>query len=110
MKVSNSKGIANHAGPESCAGGSNSTGEAWTGEKAGWVLSLEKGNVPCADSVRGEAGNITSAITQAKGGHGVVGDPMQAWKHFKRESGEPLFAQRKDGTLGRSGKSEDTSQ
>ena len=110
MKVSNSKGIANHTGPKSCAGGSNSTGEAWTGEKAGWVLSHEKGELPCADPVRVGAGNITIAITQAKGGHGAVGDPRQAWKHFKRESGEPLFAQREDGTLGRSGKSEDTSR
>ena len=70
----------------------------------------KEGKLPCADSFREEAGNTTSAILRAKGGHGAVGDPRQAWKHFKRESGEPLFAQREDGTLGRSGKSEDTSR
>jgi hypothetical protein len=110
VKVSNSKGIANHIGPESCVDGSNSIGEALTGEQAGWVLSHEKDNkLPCADHFRSWVGKITSAITQAKGGHGEVGDPKQAWKHFERESGEPWYASCEDGTAGRIRKSKDRS-
>ncbi len=35
------KGVANHHGPESCAGGGNAAGEALTGLHAGQVLSSE---------------------------------------------------------------------
>ncbi len=41
MKVSYVEGLATHSGPESCAGAGNRTGEALTGERAGWVLSRE---------------------------------------------------------------------
>ena len=38
MQVSDSEGLANHAGPESCAGFGNGVPEALTGECAGRVL------------------------------------------------------------------------
>lgn len=41
MKVSNVKGLANRDDPESCDEWSNPSGEALTGESAGWVLSRE---------------------------------------------------------------------
>jgi hypothetical protein len=41
MKESYVEGLATHDGPESCAGGGNSVGEALTGVRAGWVLSRE---------------------------------------------------------------------
>ena len=41
VQVLHSKGLANHTGPESCAGTSNRSGEALTGERAGWVSSRE---------------------------------------------------------------------
>jgi hypothetical protein len=41
MKESNSKGVANRTGPESCRGGGNSAREALTGVRAGWVSSRE---------------------------------------------------------------------
>jgi len=41
MKESNGEGIANHTGPESCVDDLQRRGEALTGERAGWVLSLE---------------------------------------------------------------------
>ena len=41
MKELHSKGLANHAGPESCEEVSNDLLEALTGERAGWVLSRE---------------------------------------------------------------------
>src|SRR5919206_4185748 len=41
MKESYVEGIADHNGPESCAGVREDTGEALTGESVGWVLSRE---------------------------------------------------------------------
>src|SRR6202035_866588 len=41
MKESHRKGVANHPGPESCAGSRETVGEALTGAHAGWVLSCE---------------------------------------------------------------------
>lgn len=41
MKESYGEGLANHTGPESCAGGREPTGEALTGEHAGQPLSSE---------------------------------------------------------------------
>ena len=41
MKESHSEGVANHAGPESCATHREVCREALTGESAGWVLSRE---------------------------------------------------------------------
>ncbi len=41
MKEPYRKGLANHLGPESCAGGGNAAGEALTGVHAGQVLSSE---------------------------------------------------------------------
>ena len=46
MKELYNEGIANHIGPESCAGGGNVMGEALTGVHAGWVLSRERSNGP----------------------------------------------------------------
>jgi len=44
MKEPYDEGIANHIGPESCAGGGNVMGEALTGVHAGRVLSRERFN------------------------------------------------------------------
>src|SRR5262245_59245617 len=41
VQVSDSEGLANHAGPESCAGFGNGVCEALTGERAGRVESPE---------------------------------------------------------------------
>ena len=41
MQVPYGEGIANHAGPESCAADRKGRGEALTGERAGRVLSRE---------------------------------------------------------------------
>ena len=41
MKVSCDEGLASHVGSESCVGVREDTGEALTGERAGWVLSSE---------------------------------------------------------------------
>jgi len=52
VQVPDSEGLANHTGPESCAGTGNGVGEALTGEDAGRVLSPEIGLVLGADALR----------------------------------------------------------
>ena len=41
MKEPHAEGLADHGGPESCAGTREGVDEALTGEGAGWVLSRE---------------------------------------------------------------------
>jgi hypothetical protein len=52
MKASYDEGLANHIGPESCADNGNITGEALTGESAGWVLSPVRDINPSADALQ----------------------------------------------------------
>ena len=52
MKESDTEGIANHSGPESCVRISNGVCEALTGVHAGWVLSPEKRLIQSADVVK----------------------------------------------------------
>ena len=51
MQVPDSEGLANHTGPESCAGVGNGVGEALTGEHAGRVWSPEIGLLLGADAL-----------------------------------------------------------
>src|SRR5262249_32285605 len=51
-QVAGSEGLANHAGPESCASLGNEVREAVTGERAGRVWSPESGQVLGADVLR----------------------------------------------------------
>ena len=41
MQEPHKKGLANHLDPQSCAGGCEAAGEAWTGAHAGQPLSSE---------------------------------------------------------------------
>jgi len=52
VQVSDSEGLANHAGPESCASFGNGAREALTGERAGRVWSPEIGLFLGADALR----------------------------------------------------------
>src|SRR6185369_4095614 len=89
MKESYRKGIANHTGPESCAGGRKGAGEALTGVQAGWVLSREMGLFQGADVVKAGgrqegADRYREAVTPC-----AVRDPRHAWKLYAREPGDP---------------------
>ncbi len=56
MKESYREGLANHPGPESCAGDGNIPGEALTGVHTGQLLSSESPSPACRpDSLRGKA-------------------------------------------------------
>jgi hypothetical protein len=65
MKESYNEGIASHIGPESCAFGRESEGEALTGECAGRVWSREDPRVQGADAVLRVEGN-TERIDSAR--------------------------------------------
>ncbi len=46
MKESYGEGLATHTGPESCGAAREGGDEAWTGERAGQVLSRERSQTP----------------------------------------------------------------
>ena len=96
MQVSHSEGVANHTGPESCAGIREDAGEALTGERIGQPLSRESLIFPDDDVVRNTEGNMGSAITRAPTQSGVVEDPEHVRKLLAREPGGLGFGRRLD--------------
>ena len=88
VKVSDSEGLANHTGPESCVVVGNGCGEALTGERAGRVLSSE---IKVLSRCR-RAPNTRKAIrhTPTRRGVGRLGgveDPWHARKPLARDPG-----------------------
>ena len=75
MEVHCSEGLANHIGPESCAGAREGVCEALTGERIGQPLSLVKPLVPSADVLRKAEGNTTQALSQVWCRLGGVREP-----------------------------------
>jgi len=91
MKVSHDKGLASHIGPESCVCGREEVDEALTGERAGRVLSRERGYRPGrrrSQRIR----KATQGIATRRGMSWpcVVGDPAHARKLLAREPGDPM--------------------
>ena len=58
MQVHCDEGIANHIGPEPCAGIREGVGEASAGERAGQPLSRDRKLIPGADAVCVAEGNM----------------------------------------------------
>ena len=96
MQVSHSEGVANHTGPESCAGIREDAGEALTGERIGQPSSRESLIFPDADVVRNTEGNMGSAITRGPTQSGVVEDPEHVRKLLAWEPGGLGFDRRLD--------------
>jgi hypothetical protein len=93
VKVPHGEGVANHIGPEPCAGTRESVGEASVGERIGQPWSRESKIVSGADVVRiteGEmdGGVIASARPTRRGRR-----PWHVWTLFVRESGDLGFGQ-----------------
>ena len=68
MQVHYDEGIANHIGPEPCAGIREDVGEALTGVRAGQPLSRDRKLIPGADAVcvaEGKTSECASASTRA---------------------------------------------
>ena len=75
MQVHYDEGVANHIGPEPCAGIREDVGEASVGERAGQPLSRDRKLIPGADAVCVAEGKCPRAPTQALGQPGVVEEP-----------------------------------
>jgi len=63
VRVHCDEGVANHIGPESCAGPREGFGEALTGVRTGQPLSREMTFLLGADSVINEEGNMTGRVS-----------------------------------------------
>ena len=61
MQVHYDEGIANHIGPEPCAGIREDAGEASAGERAGQPLSRDRKVIPGADAVCVAEGNMSKS-------------------------------------------------
>ena len=88
MKVCHDEGLANHIGPEPCAGIREDAGEASAGERAGQPSSRERKLIPGADAVPLAEGNtdgraIASAWTARRGQR-----PWHARTLLAREPGD----------------------
>ena len=59
MQVHYDEGVANHIGPEPCAGIREDVGEASAGERAGQPLSRDRKLIPGADAVCVAEGNMS---------------------------------------------------
>jgi len=91
MKVSYDEDLANHIGPESCVYSRKAVREALTGERAGWVLSRERGFASeCRRRQRVRKATRNTSLTQDVFRLRVVVDPMHARKLFAREPGGPM--------------------
>jgi hypothetical protein len=75
VQVHYDEGIANHIGPEPCAGIREAVGEASVGERAGQPLSRDRKLIPGADAVCVAEDNMSKAPTQALGQPGVAEEP-----------------------------------
>jgi len=109
VQVLDSKGLANHTGPESCAGAGNRPGEALTGERVGRVLSREIAQLRSADGVEMPEGH-TAPDDMARLGQALRGLRPRTCTHAPcagtgRARVRPLEQQ-----AGRIGKSKDVSR
>jgi RNA-directed DNA polymerase len=92
MKDSYDEDLANHIGPESCVYWREVVHEALTGERAGWVLSREKGYEPgCRRRQRARKAKRNGSLLRETFRPREVVDPMHVRKLFAREPGDPTF-------------------
>ena len=97
MQVHYDEGIANHIGPEPCAGVREDVGEASAGESAGQPLNRERLIIPDADTVPNVEGNmdrraIASAWTIRRGHR-----PWHVQTLLVREPGDLTVGQQPSG-------------
>ena len=110
MKVHYDEGIANHIGPEPCAGVREDTGEASVGDRIGQPLSREIGVFLGADAVPVAEGNMDGrAIASAR----LAQRGLRPW-HVRtllaRESGDLMPDQGGLPSLARTGKARSRSR
>jgi hypothetical protein len=75
VQVRCTEGLANHSGPESCAGIREGVSEALTGERAGQPLSCERLESRMPTRFETWKATRTGALARASGRSGVVEEP-----------------------------------
>ena len=92
MKVPDSKGVANHAVPESCVrNGREARREALTGVRVGQPLSRERSLVPGADAVQIAEGKTARCATASTVSTRRGRRPWHARTLLAREPGDLSF-------------------
>jgi hypothetical protein len=86
VQVHYDEGIANHIGPEPCAGIREDVGEASVGERAGQPLSRDRKLILGADAVCVAEGNTSK--TQAPEPGGLRVGQRSLWADGPRREGE----------------------
>ena len=88
MQVHCDEGVANHIGPEPCAGIREDAGEASVGVRAGQPLSHDRVLIPDADTLQYVEGNIPQRASARAAGIRRGRRPWHARTLFAREPGD----------------------
>ena len=110
MQVHRDEGVANHIGPEPCAGIREDVGEASAGERAGQPLSRDRKLIPGADAVCVAEGNRSKS---ANASTWTARRGRRHWhvrKFLAREPGDPTTDHRHVADLVRIGKARSRSR
>ena len=92
VQVPYDEGVANHIGPESCAGSRETAREALTGVRAGQPLSGVRLPTRGADALQSAEGNTSRRATASAGRPRVVDRPWHARTSLAREPRDLRFA------------------
>ena len=93
MQVHYDEGVANHIGPEPCAGNRKDVGEASAGERAGQPLSRDRKLIPGADAVCVAEGNMSECVPASTRATRRGRRTWHARTLFAREPGDLGFDQ-----------------
>ena len=100
VQVHYDEGIANHIGPEPCAGIREDVGEASVGERAGQPLSRDRKLIPGADAVCVAEGNMSKSANASAWATRRGRRTWHARKLFVREPGDLRIGHRPLGVDG----------
>jgi hypothetical protein len=110
VQVHYDEGIANHIGPEPCAGIREDVGEASAGERAGQPLSRDRKLIPGADAVCVVEGNMSKSANASTWATRRGRRTWHARMLPAREPGDPTPDHRHDAGLVRIGKARSRSR
>jgi hypothetical protein len=95
VQVRCTEGLANHSGPESCAGIREGVREALTGERAGQPLSCERLSSRVLTRFRNVEGNTEGCAMASTRTARRSRRPWHAWTLLVREPGDLGFGRRR---------------
>ena len=110
MQVHYDEEVANHIGPEPCAGIREDVGEASAGERAGQPLSRDRKLVPGADAVCVVEGNMSKGASASTWATRRGRRTWHARMLLGREPGDPTSDHRRVADLVRIGKARSRSR